>query len=254
MKRFPLQSIRDAASVIFDKAGAAAAIVKRHEEVTAQMAATLAANEQLEAMIQENVAPYRRLMACYECAVMEVETKFKVLDTEFSLRHDRNPIDTICTRLKSVDSLAKKLVARNLPMTVEAIEDNIFDVAGVRVICAFPEDVFALADALLAQDDITLVERKDYITNPKPSGYRSLHLIVEVPIFLEHEKKFVKVEVQLRTISMNFWASLEHQLCYKKNLTSEELEAISTELVQVAEDAANLDWRMQDIRNRLERE
>ena len=203
-------------------------------------------------MVERNVAPYRRLMTYYECAMMEVETKFRVLNAEYGLQHDRNPIESIKSRLKSTDSLAKKLARKGFPMSVESIEQNIYDVAGVRVVCAFPEDLYTLADALLAQDDVVLVERRDYVAKPKPSGYRSLHLIIETPIFLESEKRLMKVEVQLRTISMNFWASLEHQLRYKKNLSDESAAAVGIELVDLAQDAATLDLRMQALRNFLD--
>lgn len=242
----------DALRSRFDTSPVAKSIQKAQEDLTSQMAETVAANEQLQSLLNQNLIPYRQLMAFYECAMMEVETKFRVLDTEFRLRHDRNPINSISCRLKSLESLSRKMVLRNVPFTVEAIENNIFDVAGVRVICTFPEDVFALAESLTSQDDVTVVERKDYVTNPKPTGYRSLHLIIEVPIYLEREKKSVKVEVQLRTISMNFWASLEHQLRYKKNLSEHEMDSISDELVQVAAEAADLDRRMQSIRDRLD--
>ena len=151
-----------------------------------------------------NVMPFKRLMAYYKCAIMEVETKFKVLNQEFSLEYDRNPIETIKTRLKSPDSIVKKLAKKDVPLTVESIEKNLNDIAGVRVICSFPEDIYVLADCLLQQDDIKLIEVKDYIKNPKPNGYRSLHLIVEIPIFLKDEKKNMRVEVQLRTIAMDF--------------------------------------------------
>ena len=236
----------------FDTTPVTNTIEKAQEVLTTQMVETVAANEQLQTLLNQNLVPYRQLMAFYECAMMEVETKFRVLDTEFRLRHDRNPINSISYRLKSLESLSRKMVMRNVPFTIDAIENNIFDVAGVRVICTFPEDVFALEESLLSQDDVMLVERKDYITNPKPTGYRSLHLIIEVPIYLEHEKKSVKVEVQLRTISMNFWAALEHQLRYKKNLPEKEIDSISEELVQVAAEAADLDRRMQSIRDRIE--
>lgn len=225
---------------------------ERHTEMKSRVAAQLASDEEFSAMVERNIAPFRRLMVYYQCAMMEIETKFHVLDTEYSLHHDRNPIESIKTRLKSTDSLAKKLVRKGLPMSVESIEKNIFDVAGVRVICTFPKDMFTLAETLLAQDDVTLIEKRDYVTNPKPSGYRSLHLIIEIPIFLESEKRPVKVEVQLRTISMNFWASLEHQLRYKKNLSEQDTAAIAKELEQLAEDAAELDSRMQKLRDHLD--
>ena len=128
-------------------------------------------------------------MSYYQCAIMEVETKFKVLNQEYSLEYDRNPIEGIKTRVKSYDSILRKIRRKNIPMTLEGIEENIRDIAGVRVICSFPDDIYELAESFLRQDDITLIERKDYIKNPKESGYRSLHLIVQVPIFLQNTKK-----------------------------------------------------------------
>lgn len=195
---------------------------------------------------------YNRLMAYYRCAIMEVETKFNVLNEEFSLRYDRNPISGIKSRLKRLESIKEKLERKDLPISLESIEENIHDVAGVRVVCSFIDDVYLLADALLKQDDITLIERKDYIANPKPNGYRSLHLIVTVPIFLEHEKRIMKVEIQLRTIAMDFWASLEHQLCYKKDF--DFTEDMAQELFECAEFSAQLDARMDALRNRVESE
>ena len=216
------------------------------------MMSRLATSEQFSAMVERNLAPYRRLMTYYECALMEVETKFRVLDAEYGLQHDRNPIESIKTRLKSPESLANKLARKGFPISVESVEQNIYDVAGVRVVCTFPDDLYTLADALLTQDDVRLIERRDYVASPKPSGYRSLHLIIETPIFLEAEKRLMKVEVQLRTISMNFWASLEHQLRYKKSLDEEEAAAVEAELASLAESAANLDSRMQALRNYLD--
>ncbi len=204
-------------------------------------------------VIHKNMRPMNELMAYYRCAIMEVETKFKVLDEEFSLQYDRNPIENIKSRLKSPESIAKKLKKKELSFSVDVIQENIKDVAGVRVICSFPEDIYMLADCLLNQDDITLIEKKDYIKNPKKSGYRSLHLIIEVPIFLQSGKKSIKVEVQLRTIAMDFWASLEHKLRYKKNINSEEVEILEKELVECSEISAALDKRMEEIRNRIEK-
>ena len=193
---------------------------------------------------------YNRLMAYYRCAIMEVETKFNVLNEEFSLRYDRNPISGIKSRLKRLDSIKEKLERRELPFTMEVVEEHIHDVAGVRVVCSFVDDVYLLADALLKQDDITLLEKKDYIANPKPNGYRSLHLIVTVPIFLEHEKKMMQVEIQLRTIAMDFWASLEHQLRYKKDV--EFTEYMAKELMDCANLSAKLDARMDALREHVE--
>lgn len=160
-------------------------------------------------IVQKHAKPYKELMAYYRCAMMEVSAKFNVLNEELSLQYDRNPIETIKTRLKSPESIVEKLNRKGLPITVESIEENLNDVAGVRVICSYTSDIYMLSDAFIRQDDITLIQRKDYIQNPKPNGYRSLHLIVEIPIFLHDEKRMMKVEVQFRTISMDFWASLE---------------------------------------------
>lgn len=237
---------------LVDGASMADLVQQRRNELASQVVSRLATSDEFLEMVNRNIGPYQRLMTYYECAMMEVETKFRVLDAEYSLQHDRNPIESVKTRLKSTDSLAKKLVRKGFPLTVESIEQNIYDVAGVRVVCTFPEDMFALADALLAQDDVVLIERRDYVNNPKPSGYRSLHLIIETPIYLEKEKRLVKVEVQLRTISMNFWASLEHQLRYKKGLDEKTASAVSAELVDLAEVAANLDQRMQALRHYLD--
>ena len=192
------------------------------------------------------------LMSCYRCAIMEIETKFRVLNERFSLTHDRNPIDNIQTRLKSPESIHEKLLRKNLPLTLEAIEKNLFDIAGVRVVCSFVDDIYMLADCLLRQDDITLIGQKDYIENPKENGYRSLHLIVEVPIFLQKEKKLMRVEVQLRTIAMEFWANLEHQLRYKKDLSPKIIARTTRQLNECAQLSSILDSQMQDIRDMIE--
>ncbi len=203
-----------------------------------------------EKSIVNSVESYRELMAYYKCAMMETETKFNVLNEEFSLKYDRNPIETIKARLKSPESILGKLRSRNLPITKEAIENNIFDVAGVRVICSFPEDIYMLADYFLKQDDVNLINRKDYIKNPKGNGYRSLHLIVEIPIFLHDQKKMMKVEVQFRTIAMDFWASLEHKIRYKKDLP--DVQSINDELKACAEMSAQVDMRMDQVRKHIE--
>ena len=201
--------------------------------------------------VQENTKPLDTLMAYYKCAIMEVETKFKVLNEQFSLEYDRNPIESIKTRVKSLDGIVRKVRRKNIPLTLSAIEQNINDIAGIRVVCSFPEDIYLLADCLLQQDDIRLIEQKDYIKHPKENGYRSLHLIVAVPIFLQNEKREMKVEVQLRTIAMDFWASLEHKVRYKKNVPADETERLAQELSECAQISADLDPRMQNIRTRL---
>ncbi len=206
--------------------------------------------EKILEKIYEHSKPYLKLMSYYKCAMMEIETKFNVLNEQYSLENDHNPISTIKTRLKSPLSIEEKLKRRNLELTLDKVEENLYDVAGIRVICNLPEDVYSLANAFLKQDDIELIEMKDYIKNPKENGYRSLHLIVAIPIFLADEKKIMKAEIQLRTIAMDFWASLEHQLRYKKE--GEFTEEIAKELYECAEISAELDLRMQDVRRKIE--
>lgn len=165
---------------------------------------------------------YKELMMRYNCALKEIRTKFEVLNTEFKVRHERNPINGIQTRLKRTSSIAQKLARLGLPFDLKTIQEELDDVAGVRIICSYIDDIYTLADALLRQDDVTLVEKKDYIQSPKPNGYRSLHLIVRVPVFFADHKMDMKVEVQIRTIAMDFWASLEHQLKYKQEIPRQE--------------------------------
>lgn len=196
---------------------------------------------------------YKRLMTYYRCAMMEIETKFKVLDEQFSLQQERNHIESIKTRLKSPESILEKLQRKNYPITIESIEENLNDVAGIRVICPFIQDIYVLYQCLTQQDDVRLIEVKDYIKNPKPNGYRSLHLIVEIPIFLQSEKRLMRVEVQLRTIAMDFWASLEHRLRYKKRLNDELASMLSEELKQCAESSAGLDLRMGLVKDTIEK-
>ena len=200
--------------------------------------------------IMEQTRPFAELMMRYKCAMLEVKTKFDVLNTQLSLENDRNPFESINCRIKTVASIIEKLDRKGFELTAESIEKNLTDVAGIRVICSFLDDIYLLADRLCSQDDIRLIERKDYIKNPKPNGYRSLHLIVEIPIFLMDEKKFMRVEVQFRTIAMDFWASLEHKLKYKKNIET-DLQEISAELKTCAEEISRLDNKMQEIHNKI---
>ena len=204
----------------------------------------------LKAWIYGKASPYRELMAWYRCAMMEVETKFKVMNEELSLRYDRNPIESIKTRLKSPESIVEKLTRKGLPLSPESVEENVSDIAGVRVICSYTSDIYMLSEALLRQDGIELIREKDYIRQPKPNGYRSLHLIVAVPIFLHDQKKMVKVEVQLRTISMDWWASLEHKIRYKKVLPS--IAEVERELYECAQLGAELETRMENIQCRVD--
>ena len=200
----------------------------------------------------EQASGFMELMMQYRCALMEVETKLNVLNAEFTMKNNRNPFESIKCRIKTPKSILEKLQRKGFEISVKGIEENLADVAGIRVICSFPDDIYATAKMLTDQDDIRVIQVKDYIINPKPNGYRSLHLILEVPIFLSNEKKNMKVEVQFRTIAMDFWASLEHKLKYKKNI--ENAEEISKELQRCAEASSQLDLRMQALRDRIEAE
>lgn len=194
--------------------------------------------------------PFNRLMMEYSSAIMEVETRLKILNGEFSQVYKRNPFESIKSRLKTPTSIYEKMAHKGYPVTVESIREHLNDVAGLRVICSFPDDIYRLADLLNKQDDFILIRQKDYIRNPKDNGYRSLHLILDVPIFLSNEKKYVKTEVQFRTIAMDFWASLEHKLKYKKDVANTvEIEGL---LRACADSIEELDYQMQDIRNKID--
>ena len=192
---------------------------------------------------------YRELMQLYDAAVREVRTKVEILDAEFSVRYARNPIHHIDTRLKSPASITEKLIRKGLPQTLESIEQNLTDIAGVRIVCNYLEDIYHIADLLIHQHDIELVRRRDYIQNPKESGYRSLHLVVRVPVFLSSHTELVPVEIQIRTIAMDFWASLEHQLRYKSDY--ETTQKLRARLQKCAETSAALDREMQSIYREL---
>mgnify|MGYP001649677093 FL=1 len=192
---------------------------------------------------------FESLMIKYRAAVREVTTKLEVLNDELSSFAERNPIEGIQSRIKRPYSIAKKLKARGLPVAVESIQKNLNDVAGIRVICPFISDIYDVADMLLSQEDVLLIEKKDYIEKPKDNGYRSLHLIVEIPIFLSKGKENMRVEIQIRTVAMDFWASLEHQIRYKKGL--EEGQKISEGLKECADTIARTDLRMQELREMI---
>ena len=209
------------------------------------LAATEFARQLLETAVE-----YKELRMMYACAIKEVQTKFEVLETEFKVRYQRNPISSIQTRLKSSSSIIEKMIRKGIPFSIENLEEQIHDLAGIRVICSYVDDIYALAQSLTGQDDITLIEEKDYIKYPKPNGYRSLHLIVSVPVFFSQQKRQIKVEVQIRTIAMDFWASLEHQMKYKREIPDQQ--HIVAQLKSCAEDIARVDMEMMDIRRRLE--
>ena len=198
---------------------------------------------------RETSHEFAKRISYYRCAMLDVENRFNVLNEEYLLDHGRPPVNSVKTRLKTIPSIQEKAKRKGISLSVAAVEKEIHDIAGVRVVCSFSDDVYAIADALLKQDDIELIAQKDYIAVPKPNGYRSLHLIVAVPVYLSGGKRMTKVEIQLRTIAMDWWASLEHQLRYKKDtvFTGE----MARELHECAEISARLDARMDTLRKRI---
>lgn len=199
--------------------------------------------------LEQTMREFTGRMQIYNAGIKEIRTKLEILDEEFQTKFAYNPIHHIESRLKSPQSIVKKVRAKGLPVTVESFSDNITDIAGIRVICNYIDDIYRVADLLTNQDDVTLVRVRDYIKNPKPSGYKSLHLIVEIPIFLSTGAIPIPVEVQIRTIAMDFWASLEHKLKYK---TSDDVSPDLRERLRIcAEGISSLDLEMQDIHNEI---
>lgn len=198
---------------------------------------------------QDSKDEYKKLMMAYYAAMREVQTKFEILNDELNLRHSRNPIEFIKVRIKKSQSILDKLSRYGLDKTLDNLK-QINDIAGVRIVCTYVDDIYEIANMFVRQDDVTLVQIKDYIKKPKPNGYRSLHLTIEIPVYFSDSKRKLRVEVQIRTIAMDFWASLEHDMKYKKDLDT--LPALKEELKQCAEVIANTDIRMQKIKNRLD--
>ena len=196
------------------------------------------------------VVDYREMRMRYSCAIKEVRTKFDVLNSEFNVRYQRNPIASISSRLKSSSSIMEKLARKGLDFTVDNVEATLYDVAGIRVVCSYVDDIYVLAHALAKQDDITVIKEKDYIKHPKENGYRSYHMIVSVPVFFSDETKDMAVEVQIRTIAMDFWASLEHQLKYKQEVPNQQ--EIVSRLTDCAERIAEIDRQMYQVRQQIE--
>lgn len=205
---------------------------------------------QLTAEFQQMIELYFSMRCRYQSAVREVQTKLEILDDEFESRHKRNPIHHMQSRLKSLESIVEKLNRKNLPLNMASAAEHLTDIAGIRVICPYIDDIYAIDELLTSQDDVRVVKRVDYIRKPKVNGYRSLHLVIEIPVYLHEGKIFVPVEVQIRTIAMDFWASLEHSLRYKGLM--DVPEDISRELQQTADEIASLDERMQAIHGRVQ--
>ena len=196
------------------------------------------------------VVDFQELLMRYTCALKEIQTKFEVLNTEYNVRFSRNPIVSIKTRLKQSASIVEKLDRMGVEFSTENVEQHLNDVAGVRVICSYLDDIYTIAQALTDQDDVTLLRTKDYIKNPKSNGYRSLHLIVSIPVFFADQKRSMKVEVQIRTVAMDYWAELEHQLKYKQDIPDER--EITSELKSCADEMSRIDSRMLELRRRIE--
>jgi putative GTP pyrophosphokinase len=188
---------------------------------------------------------YQQIMMIYESAIKQIETKLEILNKESKVNRQRNPIETIKTRIKSAESIVAKLEKKHLPISFECMTENLDDIAGVRVICPYISDIYSVKDMLLKQPDIKLITEKDYIQQPKQSGYRSLHLVVETPVYLSKTEHNVHVEIQLRTIAMDFWATLEHELKYKNS--AKVPDSVRRELYRVAETIAMTDREMEEI-------
>ena len=205
---------------------------------------------QLSAEFQQMVDEFFTVQCRYQAAIREVQTKLEILDDEFQMKHRRNPIHHMQTRMKSIQSMMEKLQRKHESISIASAVTNLTDIAGVRVICSYIQDIYTVADLLTSQDDVKVLRVRDYIKNPKPNGYRSLHLVLEIPVFLSEGRIPVPVEVQIRTIAMDFWASLEHSLRYKAE--GQVTEEVSRELLQTASDIAALDQRMQRIHDKVD--
>ncbi len=206
-------------------------------------------SEHDEEHLIESAMQLQQVMLLYEAGIREIKTKLDILSDESRISGKASPIDSIKSRIKTPRSIIGKLKRRGYPISLQSMMENLNDIGGIRVICPFIEDIYTVADMLMRQDDLTLIEKKDYIQNPKPNGYRSLHLILEVPIFLSERTQPVRIELQLRTIAMDFWASLEHQLRYKSDVKVPP--QISDDLKACADVIAATDEEMQRIAKEL---
>jgi putative GTP pyrophosphokinase len=215
------------------------------KEIISDPFSSIVTNEEVSDTLQEFVS----LQQVYEAGIKEIRTKLEILDDEFKVKHDHNPIHHMEYRLKSVKSILGKLEKRGLEVSLESITINLTDIAGVRVVCNYVSDVYKIADLLIKQSDVKLLKKKDYIKHPKENGYRSLHLVVEIPIFLAEKVQPIPVEIQIRTIAMDFWASLEHHLRYKND--KEISDDIRNRLSDCAKSITDIDYEMEDIHNEV---
>lgn len=190
-----------------------------------------------------------RFMMAYKFALDEMTTKINILKEEFHYIHDYNPIEHVSSRVKTPESIFKKMLRKGHPLTLSSIKDNLKDIAGIRITCSFISDIYEISNMLQQQKDVKLISCKDYISNPKPNGYQSLHLILEIPIFMSDREEIVPVEIQIRTIAMDFWASLEHKIFYKYN--KEVPKDLIMELKDAATVASELDRKMERIHKEM---
>lgn len=190
-----------------------------------------------------------RFMLAYKFALDEVSTKINILEEEFQLIHEYNPIEHINTRLKTPESIIQKALRKNIGLSMSSIKENMRDIAGIRINCSFNSDIYRLSDMIQKQQDIEVIEYKDYIKNPKPNGYRSLHLILKIPVFMSDRVEHVFVEMQIRTIAMDFWASLEHKIFYKFDKSVPK--KITLGLKEAAESANELDKKMENLHKEI---
>ena len=197
----------------------------------------------------EDIDSWKTVMFLYNSALKEVNTKLEILNDEFQHVHQYNPIEYFKCRIKTAESIVKKLRRYGYESTIDNMVNYVNDIAGIRIVCSFTSDIYRISEMIGKQNDLTVVSVKDYIKNPKVSGYKSYHMLVTVPIFLSDRVVDTKVEIQIRTIAMDFWASLEHKLQYKKNIPESQAKFLKDELYDCAQQSAALDKRMQNIRN-----
>lgn len=203
-----------------------------------------------ESTMEELRADYAQIQGAYAAAIRVINSRLQTLNYDFSFRNKHNPIHHIESRVKSLPSIIKKLKDTGFPVSITSAKKNLHDIAGVRVVCRYVDDIYKVADLLLAQDDISLIMEKNYIKNPKPNGYRSLHIVVDVPVYMSQGKLFIPVEIQIRTVAMDFWATLEHGIRYKA--TEEVSQSIVDQLRECADVITETDYKMQNIFSALQ--
>ncbi len=201
-------------------------------------------------LVEKDIIEWKNNLIIYKFALEEINTKLKILNEEFQFIHKHNPIEHLKSRIKEPSSILKKIKRKNLELTLENVKEHVHDIAGVRITCSFVSDIYDIYTMLEKQDDIRIIKVKDYIQHPKPNGYKSLHLIIEIPVFLTSHTEYVKIEIQIRTIAMDFWASLEHKIYYK--FEQDIPLHLQQELTEAAEMVNFLDNKMKNIQEKVE--